>query len=55
MAKSQAESQSIFKGISKQINDLGYEQVLKVDEDNAKSLIKAREDIVKQFADKNSE
>ena len=55
VAKSQAESQSIFKGISKQINDLGYEQVLKVDEDNAKSLIKAREDIVKQFADKNSE
>ncbi len=55
VAKSQAESQSIFKGISKQINDLGYEQVLKVDEDNAKSLIKAREDIVKQFADKDSE
>lgn len=52
VAKSEGECQSIFKNMGTQINDLGYAQVLKVDEDNAKALIKARQEIVKKFADK---
>lgn len=52
VAKSEGECQSIFKNIGTQIDDLGYAQVLKVDEDNAKALIKARQEIVEQFKDK---
>ncbi len=52
VAKSTSECQSIFKNMGKQIDDLGYQQVLKVDEQNAKDLIKARQEIVKEYADK---
>lgn len=52
MAKSAAECQSTFKNMGTQINDLGYQQVLDVDMANAKALIKARQEIVKKYADK---
>ncbi|KFI64233.1 ABC transporter substrate-binding protein [Bifidobacterium cuniculi] len=52
MAGSQDECQKIFKDMGTQINDLGYAQVLEVDKKNADDLIKARQEIVKQFADK---
>ncbi|MEE1296913.1 MAG: ABC transporter substrate-binding protein [Bifidobacterium sp.] len=52
VAKSTSECEKIFTDMGKQIDDLGYAQVKDVDMKNAKDLIKAREEIVKQYADK---
>lgn len=53
MATSDADFDSIWKNMQDQIQGLGYDQVLKVDENNANALIKARQEIVKQYEDKD--
>ncbi|OZG60381.1 ABC transporter substrate-binding protein [Bifidobacterium myosotis] len=49
VAKSDAEFAKVLKDVRQQVKDLGYDSVLKVDEQNAKDLAKARQEVVKQY------
>ena len=49
VAKSDSEFAKVLKDARQQVKDLGYDSVLKVDQQNAKDWIRARQEVVKQY------